>query len=142
MSAPLPSPTASQQQQQYFSNMDASAVQQRMWAEQAAYQQSQGTSQAQVYHAQQYAQQQAYQQQQYAQQQAYQQQQYKQQQYAHQQQQSGRIEGYGYQPDRSGSGSTAQETAQYISDYGLVAEAAKRAQMAVLVRDLEGVDLR
>lgn len=131
MSAPLPSPTASRQQQQYFSSMDAPAAQQRMWAEQAAYQQSQGTSQAQAYQAQQYAQQQAYQQQQYAQQQ-----------YAHQQQQSGRVEGYRYQPDRSGAGSTAVETAQYISDYGLVAEAAKRAQMAVLMRDLEGVELR
>lgn len=54
----------------------------------------------------------------------------------------GRIEGYNYQPDRAGAGTTAQETARYMSEYGLVAEAARRAQMAVLMRDLEGIDLR
>lgn len=145
MSAPLPSPTVSQPQQQYFNSMDASTMQQRMWVEQAAYQQRQAAPQAQQYtHRQAYQQQQyeqQYAQQQYAQQQ-YAQQQYVQQQHVQQQQQSGRVEGYQYQPDRSGAGATAQETAQYISDYGLVAEAARRAQMAVLMRDLEGVDLR
>lgn len=108
--------------------MDASAMQQRMWAEQEAYRRAAYEQQpAQAYQAQ------GYRQQQYAQQQAYAQQ---------QQQASVRVEGYQYQPDRSGAGSTAQETARYISDYGLVAEAARRAQMAVLMRDLEGVELR
>jgi hypothetical protein len=59
-----------------------------------------------------------------------------------QQLQGGKIEGYNCQPDRAGAGTTAQETARYMSEYGLVAEAAKRAEMAVLMRDLGGLDLR
>ena len=54
----------------------------------------------------------------------------------------GRIEGCNYEPDRAGAGATTQETARFMSEYGLVAEAAKRAQMAVLMRDLGGLDLR
>ncbi|KAL1649177.1 hypothetical protein SLS58_001751 [Diplodia intermedia] len=46
-----------------------------------------------------------------------------------------------YQPNRDGAGRTAQETAAYLNEYSLVAEAAKRAQMAVLMRDMEGVEL-
>ena len=108
---------------------------QRMAYQQSAYGQQQPAQQ-------QYAQQ-AYSQQQYTQQQYAQQQQLQQQQQQQQQlQATGRVEYYSYQPDRSGAGATAQETARYISDYGLVAEAAKRAEMAVLMRDLEGVDLR
>jgi len=48
---------------------------------------------------------------------------------------------WNYQPDRSESGQTAQETSAYISQYGLLAEAAKRAQIACLERDLSGFDL-
>jgi len=51
------------------------------------------------------------------------------------------IQQYQYQPERTGAGATAQETASYIKDYALVAEAAKRAQMAVLARDMEGFQL-
>jgi hypothetical protein len=50
-------------------------------------------------------------------------------------------QGYRYVPDRAGAGSTAQETRSYIDNFALVAEAAKRAQMAVLMRDMEGVEL-
>ncbi|KIW01763.1 uncharacterized protein PV09_06936 [Verruconis gallopava] len=49
--------------------------------------------------------------------------------------------GYDYVPDRGTAGSTAQETRNYIDNFALVAEAAKRAQMAVLMRDMEGVEL-
>jgi len=49
---------------------------------------------------------------------------------------------YHYSPDRTGAGATAQETSSFIRDYALVAEAAKRAQMAVLMRDMEGVELQ
>jgi hypothetical protein len=48
---------------------------------------------------------------------------------------------YRYEPERSAAGSTAQETRSYIDNFALVAEAAKRAQMAVLMRDMEGVEL-
>ncbi|KAF1815535.1 hypothetical protein P152DRAFT_188341 [Eremomyces bilateralis CBS 781.70] len=39
------------------------------------------------------------------------------------------------------AGTTAAETAAFLEDYGLVAEAAKRAQIACLMRDMEGVEL-
>jgi hypothetical protein len=48
---------------------------------------------------------------------------------------------YHYSPDRAGAGATAQETSTFIGNYALVAEAAKRAQMAVLMREMEGVEL-
>ena len=54
----------------------------------------------------------------------------------------GLIEGYNCQPDRAGAGTMDQEIARYISEYGLVAEAAKRAEMAVMMRDFGGLDLR
>ncbi|PQE25386.1 thiol methyltransferase protein [Rutstroemia sp. NJR-2017a WRK4] len=39
--------------------------------------------------------------------------------------------------------STSQdETSPFLRDFNLVAEAAKRAQMAVLMRDLEGIGLQ
>lgn len=58
------------------------------------------------------------------------------------QQQSAQPSTFQYNPDRTGAGATAQETSSFIRDYALVAEAAKRAQMAVLMRDLEGVELQ
>lgn len=48
---------------------------------------------------------------------------------------------WNYQPDRTGSGQTAQETSAYISQYGLLAEAARRAEIACLERDMSGFDL-
>lgn len=58
-----------------------------------------------------------------------------------QQQSQAQTSNYYYNPDRSASGSTAQETSTFIGNYALVAEAAKRAQMAVLMREMEGVEL-
>lgn len=46
-----------------------------------------------------------------------------------------------YVPDRTNAGTTAHETVSYINNYALVAEAAKRAQMGILMRDMEGVEL-
>ena len=54
---------------------------------------------------------------------------------------SGGMQNYTYAPERSNAGATAQETRNYIDQFALVAEAAKRAQMAVLMRDMEGVEL-
>lgn len=53
----------------------------------------------------------------------------------------GGQQNYTYAPERGNAGSTAQETRSYIDNFALVAEAAKRAQMAVLMRDMEGVEL-
>ncbi|QDS67683.1 hypothetical protein FKW77_005279 [Venturia effusa] len=60
-----------------------------------------------------------------------------------QQQQQSQVQpsNYNYKSDRSAAGSTAQETSTFIGNYALVAEAAKRAQMAVLMREMEGVEL-
>ncbi|PVI05275.1 hypothetical protein DM02DRAFT_610874 [Periconia macrospinosa] len=49
--------------------------------------------------------------------------------------------GFGYTPNRQGAGATAAETANYLSQAALLAEAAKRAQMAVVMRDLDGMEL-
>lgn len=57
------------------------------------------------------------------------------------QQQAPTSNSWDYQPNRNGAGQTAQETMSYLNEYNLVAEAAKRAQMAVLMRDMEGVEL-
>ncbi|KAF2867618.1 hypothetical protein BDV95DRAFT_610531 [Massariosphaeria phaeospora] len=46
-----------------------------------------------------------------------------------------------YQPARGGAGQTAAETNSFLSQTGLLAEAAKRAQMAVVMRDIEGMEL-
>jgi hypothetical protein len=54
---------------------------------------------------------------------------------------SGAQQNYRYEPERGSAGTTAQETRSYIDNFALVAEAAKRAQMAVLMRDMEGVEL-
>ncbi|KAF2686673.1 hypothetical protein K458DRAFT_297760 [Lentithecium fluviatile CBS 122367] len=48
---------------------------------------------------------------------------------------------YEYQPNREGAGRTAGETATYLNQAALLAEAAKRAQMAVVMRDLDGMEL-
>jgi len=48
---------------------------------------------------------------------------------------------YDYRPNREGAGRTNGETKNLLSEYALIAEAAKRAQMAVLMRDMEGVEL-
>jgi len=46
-----------------------------------------------------------------------------------------------YQPNRQGAGQTAAETTNYLSQMALLNEAAKRAQMAVVMRDIEGMEL-
>ncbi|KAH7092001.1 hypothetical protein FB567DRAFT_228251 [Paraphoma chrysanthemicola] len=46
-----------------------------------------------------------------------------------------------YQPNRQGAGQTAAETTSYLSQMALLNEAAKRAQMAVVMRDIEGMEL-
>lgn len=43
--------------------------------------------------------------------------------------------------NRQGAGSTAAETNTYLDQYALLAEAAKRAQIAVVMRDIEGMEL-
>jgi hypothetical protein len=119
-SAPLPSPTRTQHS--FFNNMHGQ--------QQAAQQQQQQLTQEQLA-ALHYQQQQKLAAQQY--------QQYQQQQQQQQQQQYGG--GYQFQPSRAGAGTTAAETNSYINQYALVAEAAKRAQMAILERDFGGVEL-
>ncbi|OCK80579.1 hypothetical protein K432DRAFT_267689, partial [Lepidopterella palustris CBS 459.81] len=49
--------------------------------------------------------------------------------------------GYDYRPNRDGAGRTAAETKSLLNEYALLAEAAKRAQMAVLMRDIDGMEL-
>ncbi|KAH8724095.1 hypothetical protein GQ44DRAFT_683910 [Phaeosphaeriaceae sp. PMI808] len=46
-----------------------------------------------------------------------------------------------YRPNREGAGQTAAETTNYLSQMALLNEAAKRAQMAVVMRDIEGMEL-
>ncbi|OCL04292.1 hypothetical protein AOQ84DRAFT_252757, partial [Glonium stellatum] len=58
-----------------------------------------------------------------------------------QSQSEARSLGFDYRPNREGAGRTAAETKSLLSEYALVAEAAKRAQMAVLMRDMEGVEI-
>lgn len=48
---------------------------------------------------------------------------------------------FNYQPNREGAGRTAAETNNFLSQTALLAEAAKRAQMAVVMRDIEGMEL-
>ncbi|EON64092.1 hypothetical protein W97_03322 [Coniosporium apollinis CBS 100218] len=52
-----------------------------------------------------------------------------------------RQQSYEYRPDRTGAGTTAQETANLLNYNALVAEAAKRAQMAVLMRDMGEMEM-
>jgi hypothetical protein len=62
---------------------------------------------------------------------------------AHQQPrlQAQRHPSFEYQPNRSGAGQTAAETTNYLNQAALLAEAAKRAQMACVMRDLDGMEL-
>jgi len=46
-----------------------------------------------------------------------------------------------YQPNRAGAGQTAGETVNFLNQAALLAEAAKRAQMACVMRDLDGMEL-
>ncbi|KAI4709826.1 hypothetical protein J4E89_005844 [Alternaria sp. Ai002NY15] len=55
--------------------------------------------------------------------------------------QAQRQNSFEYQPNRSGAGQTAAETTNYLNQAALLAEAAKRAQMACVMRDLDGMEL-
>ena len=55
--------------------------------------------------------------------------------------QAQRHPSFDYQPNRTGAGQTATETTNYLNQTGLLAEAAKRAQMACVMRDLDGMEL-
>jgi hypothetical protein len=46
-----------------------------------------------------------------------------------------------YRPNREGAGQTAAETTNYLGQMALLNEAAKRAQIAVVMRDIEGMEL-
>ncbi|KAH6625276.1 hypothetical protein C7974DRAFT_413807 [Boeremia exigua] len=48
---------------------------------------------------------------------------------------------YEYQPNRQGAGSTRNETAAYLNSAALLAEAAKRASIQVVMRDIEEMEL-
>ena len=55
--------------------------------------------------------------------------------------QAQRHPSFEYQPNRNGAGQTAAETTNYLNQAALLAEAAKRAQMACVMRDLDGMEL-
>ncbi|CAA9961399.1 hypothetical protein CFE70_004773 [Pyrenophora teres f. teres 0-1] len=55
--------------------------------------------------------------------------------------QAQRHPSFEYQPNRAGAGQTAAETTNYLNQAALLAEAAKRAQMACVMRDLDGMEL-
>jgi hypothetical protein len=46
-----------------------------------------------------------------------------------------------YRPNRDGAGQTAAETTNYLSQMALLNEAAKRAQMACVMRDIGEMEL-
>ena len=48
---------------------------------------------------------------------------------------------YEYQPNRQGAGATQSETAAYLNSAALLAEAAKRASIQVVMRDIEEMEL-
>ncbi|KAJ4343496.1 hypothetical protein N0V87_000262 [Didymella glomerata] len=48
---------------------------------------------------------------------------------------------YEYQPNRQGAGATQNETAAYLNSAALLAEAAKRASIQVVMRDIEEMEL-
>ena len=52
-----------------------------------------------------------------------------------------RYRSFEYQPNRDGAGRTAAETQTFLNQAALLAEAAKRAQMAVVMRDLDSMEL-
>ncbi|KAF2102667.1 hypothetical protein NA57DRAFT_71655 [Rhizodiscina lignyota] len=49
--------------------------------------------------------------------------------------------GWNYVPNRQGAGTSNPETASFLRDYNLIAEAAKRAQVACMIRDLDAMDM-
>ncbi|KAF2851736.1 hypothetical protein T440DRAFT_373026, partial [Plenodomus tracheiphilus IPT5] len=55
--------------------------------------------------------------------------------------QAQRHPSFEYQPNRAGAGQTAGETTNFLAQTSLLAEAAKRAQMACVMRDLDGMEL-
>ncbi|KAF2628357.1 hypothetical protein BU25DRAFT_457690 [Macroventuria anomochaeta] len=48
---------------------------------------------------------------------------------------------YEYHPNRQGAGATQNETAAYLNSAALLAEAAKRASIQVVMRDIEEMEL-
>ncbi|KAL1655466.1 hypothetical protein SLS61_001930 [Didymella pomorum] len=48
---------------------------------------------------------------------------------------------YEYQPNRQGAGATQNETTAYLNSAALLAEAAKRASIQVVMRDIEEMEL-
>ncbi|OAG09349.1 uncharacterized protein CC84DRAFT_1069194, partial [Paraphaeosphaeria sporulosa] len=52
-----------------------------------------------------------------------------------------RYRSFEYQPNRDGAGRTAGETQNFLNQAALLAEAAKRAQMACVMRDLDSMEL-
>ncbi|KAF2710205.1 hypothetical protein K504DRAFT_347527, partial [Pleomassaria siparia CBS 279.74] len=52
-----------------------------------------------------------------------------------------RQSSYEYGASPGAPGSTAAETTSYLNQYALLAEAAKRAQVACVMRDIEGMEL-
>ena len=58
-----------------------------------------------------------------------------------QQSQPQRRPSFEYHPNRQGTGRSAGETTQYLDQMVLLAEAAKRAQIACVMRDIEGMEL-
>lgn len=48
---------------------------------------------------------------------------------------------HSYQPNRQGAGQTAAETNNLLFNSSLLAEAAKKAQVAVVIRDIEDMEL-
>lgn len=48
---------------------------------------------------------------------------------------------YEYQPNRQGAGATNNETTAYLNSAALLAEAAKRASLQVVMRDIEEMEL-
>lgn len=52
-----------------------------------------------------------------------------------------RYRSFEYQPDRGDAGRTACETTSYLNQAALLAEAAKRAQVAVVMRDFDSMEL-
>jgi hypothetical protein len=58
-----------------------------------------------------------------------------------QRQQAQRHPSFEYQGNRAGAGQTAAETTAYLNQAALLAEAAKRAQLACVMRDLDGMEL-
>jgi hypothetical protein len=56
-------------------------------------------------------------------------------------QQPQRHPSFEYRPNREGAGQTAAETTNYLSQMALLNEAAKRAQIACVMRDIEGMEL-